>query len=54
MDETGLARALKTASKTPLILCPSHKSHVDYLVLSWLLWNRGQAVPLVAARAVAA
>jgi len=51
VDEAGLNRALKAASKAPLVLCPSHKSHVDYLVMSWVLWNRGYAVPLVAAGA---
>ncbi len=51
VDEAGLNRALKAASKAPLVLCPSHKSHVDYLVMSWILWNRGYAVPLVAAGA---
>ena len=33
------------------MLCPSHKSHVDYLVMSWVLWKRGYQVPLVAAGA---
>ncbi|MCP3143408.1 1-acyl-sn-glycerol-3-phosphate acyltransferase [Pyxidicoccus xibeiensis] len=51
VDEAGLHRALKAAGKAPLVLCPSHKSHVDYLVMSWILWNRGFAVPLVAAGA---
>lgn len=51
VDEVGLNRALKAASHAPLVLCPSHKSHVDYLVMSWVLWNRGYAVPLVAAGA---
>jgi len=51
VDEAGLNRALKAASHAPLVLCPSHKSHVDYLVMSWILWNRGYAVPLVAAGA---
>jgi len=51
VDEAGLHRALKSAGRAPIVLCPSHKSHVDYLVMSWVLWNRGYAVPLVAAGA---
>lgn len=51
VDESGLDRAMKVASKAPLVLCPSHKSHIDYLVLSYVLWNRGYSVPLVAAGA---
>ncbi len=51
VDEAGLHRALKNAGRAPIVLCPSHKSHVDYLVMSWVLWNRGYTVPLVAAGA---
>ncbi|MCP3103441.1 1-acyl-sn-glycerol-3-phosphate acyltransferase [Myxococcus sp. K15C18031901] len=51
VDEAGLHRALKAAGRAPIVLCPSHKSHIDYLVMSWVLWNRGYAVPLVAAGA---
>jgi glycerol-3-phosphate O-acyltransferase len=51
VDEAGLDRAFKVASSTPLVLCASHKSHVDYLVAAWVLWRRGHQVPLIAAGA---
>lgn len=51
VDEAGLSRMMKAGAKSPLVLCPSHKSHVDYLVLSYVLWNRGYQVPIVAAGA---
>ncbi len=51
VDEAGLERAMRAAGRAPLVLCPSHKSHVDYLVMSQVLWNRGYTVPLVAAGA---
>jgi glycerol-3-phosphate O-acyltransferase len=51
VDEAGLERAMQTASQAPIVLCPSHKSHIDYLVLSWVLWKRGYTVPHVAAGA---
>ena len=52
VDEAGLRpRAQGRGARAPIVLCPSHKSHVDYLVMSWVLWNRGYAVPLVAAGA---
>ena len=51
VDEAGLERALKHGAKAPIVLCPSHKSHVDYLVLSYVLWSRGYSVPLVGAGA---
>ena len=52
VDEAGLERALRAGRNgAPIVLCPSHKSHVDYLVMSWVLWKRGYQVPLVAAGA---
>ena len=51
VDEAGLERAMQAAGQAPLVLCPSHKSHVDYLVLSFTLWKRGYIVPHVAAGA---
>ena len=52
VDEAGLERALRVArAGAPIVICPSHKSHIDYLVMSWVLWTRGYQMPLVAAGA---
>jgi glycerol-3-phosphate O-acyltransferase len=51
VDEAGLERALKAAAKAPVVITPSHKSHIDYLIMSYVLWQRGYTVPLVAAGA---
>ncbi|MBI3182014.1 MAG: 1-acyl-sn-glycerol-3-phosphate acyltransferase [Myxococcales bacterium] len=51
VDEAGLERAMKAASRAPLVIVPSHKSHVDYLVMSYVLWARGYSIPVVAAGA---
>jgi len=52
VDEAGLERALQSARKgASIVLCPSHKSHIDYLVMSWVLWKRGYQMPVVAAGA---
>ena len=52
VDEAGLERALAAGrGGAPIVLCPSHKSHVDYLVMSWVLWKRGYQAPVVAAGA---
>ena len=52
VDEVGLERALAAARNgAPIVLCPSHKSHIDYLVMSWVLWKRGYQAPVVAAGA---
>jgi glycerol-3-phosphate O-acyltransferase len=49
VDEEGLARLKRTAAEAPIVLCPSHKSHVDYLVLSWLLYEHGMTPPHIGA-----
>lgn len=51
VDEVGLARVIEAARKGPLVFCPSHKSHIDYLVLSLLVWKHGIAPPHIAAGA---
>jgi len=49
VDEEGLARLKRVASEAPIVLCPSHKSHVDYLVISWLLYENGMTPPHIGA-----
>jgi len=39
----------QTGAKGPLIVLPSHKSHVDYLLISWAMGWKGVAPPLIAA-----
>jgi glycerol-3-phosphate O-acyltransferase len=49
IDHEGLER-LRAASKDgSLVLLPSHKSHVDYLILTRLFMHANMPVPLVAA-----
>jgi glycerol-3-phosphate O-acyltransferase len=49
VDEEGLARLKRAAAEAPVVLCPSHKSHVDYLVISWLLYEHGMTPPHIGA-----
>jgi glycerol-3-phosphate O-acyltransferase len=49
IDEAGLERVRRAAERAPLVLCPSHKSHIDYLVLSWLFYEHGMTPPHIAA-----
>jgi len=39
------------AQRAPLVLIPCHKSHIDYLVISYVLFHNHVAVPYVAAGA---
>lgn len=49
VDRPGLAEVGRAAATAPLVLCPSHRSHVDYLVLSWVFFNAGLTPPHIAA-----
>jgi glycerol-3-phosphate O-acyltransferase len=45
----GLDRVSEVAKLQPLVLVPTHRSHFDYLILSWLFYERHLVPPLVAA-----
>jgi glycerol-3-phosphate O-acyltransferase len=47
----GLAEVREWARKGPLIYVPSHKSHIDYLILNYVLLGYHMHVPRIAAGA---
>lgn len=49
IDHPGLERVRDAGRKGPVVLLPSHKSHVDYLVLSHVLGTNRISPPLIAA-----
>ena len=49
VDEKGLEKIKNISTKGPLILVPCHKSHIDYLILSYLLYHNNMPCPHVAA-----
>jgi glycerol-3-phosphate O-acyltransferase len=49
LDAQGLAAVKRMALRAPVVYIPSHKSHVDYLVLSYMLYHNDLPCPLVAA-----
>ncbi|HQR28984.1 MAG TPA: 1-acyl-sn-glycerol-3-phosphate acyltransferase [Anaeromyxobacteraceae bacterium] len=49
IDEKGLAEIRRLAAEKPLVLTPSHKSHVDYMLLSWAFYEHGLIPPQIAA-----
>ncbi len=49
IDEEGLDRVREAAKDGTLVLLPSHKSHVDYIILTRLFFRSNLPVPLVAA-----
>lgn len=49
LDEEGLRKVKKLAQHHTLIYVPSHKSHLDYLLLSYLLFRHNLYPPFIAA-----
>ena len=49
VDMEGLAKVREWARRGPLIYVPSHKSHIDYLVLNYVLFNSHLHIPRIAA-----
>lgn len=49
VDREGLARVREASRRGPVVLVPSHKSHVDYLVLSQVFFKDGLIPPFIAA-----
>lgn len=51
VDEAGLRTAAEASKRAPLVLCPTHRSHIDYILISHVLLERGVTPPIVAAGA---
>lgn len=49
VDTEGIARVRERARRGPLVYVPSHKSHIDYLVLNYVLYNYNMHIPRIAA-----
>ena len=49
VNQDMIGRLKAMSRKAPLILIPCHKSHIDYLILSYLLYHNNMPCPHVAA-----
>ncbi|HIJ19618.1 MAG TPA: hypothetical protein HPP58_01080 [Deltaproteobacteria bacterium] len=49
VNPSELAKVREWAAKGPLIYIPSHKSHIDYLILNYILFDHQMFVPRIAA-----
>lgn len=48
-NEDGLREVKRLSSSKPVVFLPNHKSHVDYLLLSYILHNNCMTIPYVTA-----
>jgi glycerol-3-phosphate O-acyltransferase len=49
VDREGLARVREASKEGSVVLLPSHKSHVDYLIVSYVFNDENLQLPLIAA-----
>ena len=49
IDKSGLSRVKAMSMNGPLVLVPCHKSHIDYLILSYVLYHNNMPCPHIAA-----
>lgn len=49
IDQEGLQRIREATKEGTLVLLPSHKSHIDYLVLSYVFNDENLPLPMIAA-----
>jgi glycerol-3-phosphate O-acyltransferase len=49
VDAAGADRLREHAKEGTLVFLPSHKSHMDYLALAWVLYRHKLPLPLIAA-----
>lgn len=49
INADGLNKLKKASAKAPVILVPNHRSHMDYLLLSTILYENNVSIPHVAA-----
>jgi glycerol-3-phosphate O-acyltransferase len=49
VDQEGLERVREAARRGTLVLLPSHKSHLDYMILFYVFYRANLQTPLVAA-----
>ncbi|KPP59406.1 dihydroxyacetone phosphate acyltransferase-like, partial [Scleropages formosus] len=49
VNENGLQRLQQAIQETPVILMPNHRSYVDFLVISYILFTYDIPIPVIAA-----
>jgi len=49
LDDDGLHRVKVVSHKGPIIFVPCHKSHIDYLILSYIMYANNMHCPHIAA-----
>lgn len=49
VDKPGLARIRTISKRMPFVIIPCHRSHIDYLILSYVFYKHNIQLPFIAA-----
>ncbi|XP_066533576.1 dihydroxyacetone phosphate acyltransferase [Hoplias malabaricus] len=49
VEEEGLSRLQQVIQENPVVLMPNHRSYIDFLVLSYILFTYDLSIPVIAA-----
>ncbi|MBN1830038.1 MAG: 1-acyl-sn-glycerol-3-phosphate acyltransferase [Deltaproteobacteria bacterium] len=49
VDQVGMAKIRQLAKRMPIVVIPCHRSHIDYLLLSYVLYHNNLQMPFIAA-----
>jgi len=49
IDREGLARIREVSKRMPFVVIPCHRSHIDYLILSYVFYHNKIQMPFIAA-----
>ncbi|HLE16961.1 MAG TPA: 1-acyl-sn-glycerol-3-phosphate acyltransferase, partial [Syntrophales bacterium] len=49
IDQSGVEKIREISRKMPFVILPCHRSHLDYLIISYILYRHGIPLPFVAA-----
>ncbi|HOW57075.1 MAG TPA: 1-acyl-sn-glycerol-3-phosphate acyltransferase, partial [Smithellaceae bacterium] len=49
IDKEGLAKIRNVSKKMPFVIIPCHRSHIDYLLLSYVFYKNNIQMPFIAA-----
>src|SRR3972149_3236906 len=49
VDQSGLEKIREISRRMPFVIVPCHRSHLDYLIISYILYRHGIPLPFVAA-----
>ena len=49
VNKEGMSELQRLSSVKPLLLLPTHRSYLDFILVTWLMYSYGIRTPIIAA-----